>query len=125
MRGHAQDVQVAVADLEREQDVEPAQCRRTVDVEEADREHAGGLRAQELSPAGVGVARRRRWNPVALEDPPDRRGVYGVGDGRGIGLVYAVVLAVVGLTLAGIGTTVLSRFDTDVPDSLPDDLVGV
>ena len=48
MCGHAQDVQVAVADLECEQDVEPSQCERAVDVEEVDREHAGGLGAQEL-----------------------------------------------------------------------------
>ena len=45
VRGHAEDVQVAVADLEDEQDVEPAQCHRAVDVEEVDGEHAGGLRA--------------------------------------------------------------------------------
>jgi hypothetical protein len=51
MCGHAQDVQVAVADLEHEQYVEPARGRRSpaaggyraVDVEEVDREHAGGL----------------------------------------------------------------------------------
>jgi hypothetical protein len=36
-------VQVAVADLEREQDVEPSQGHGAVDVEEVDREHAGGL----------------------------------------------------------------------------------
>ena len=45
MSGHAQDVQVAVTDLEREQDVEPPQRYRAVDVEEVDREHAGGLGA--------------------------------------------------------------------------------
>jgi hypothetical protein len=38
--GHAQDVQVAVAELEREQDVEPPERYRAVDVEEVDREHA-------------------------------------------------------------------------------------
>src|SRR4051795_4196922 len=74
MPGHTQDVQVAVTDLEREQDVEPPQCHRAVDVEEVDRQHAGGLRAQELPPAGVGVPDWRRWDPVALEDPTDRRG---------------------------------------------------
>jgi hypothetical protein len=42
MCGHAQDVQV-VADLKHEQDVEPLQRHRAVDVEEVDREHAGGL----------------------------------------------------------------------------------
>ena len=80
MRGHAQDVQVAVADLEHEQDVEPPQRHRAVDVEEVDGQHAGGLGAQELPPAGVGVPRRRRWDPVALEDPPDRRGADAVAE---------------------------------------------
>jgi hypothetical protein len=74
MRSHAQDVQVAIADLQSEQDVEPPQRHRAVDVEEVDREHAGGLCAQELPPPGVGVADRRRWDPVALEDATDRRG---------------------------------------------------
>jgi hypothetical protein len=35
-------------------------------------EHAGGLRAQELPPADVGVPHGSRWDPVTLEDPPDR-----------------------------------------------------
>jgi hypothetical protein len=43
--GHAQNMQVAVADLEHEQHVEASQRHRAVDVEEIDREHAGGLRA--------------------------------------------------------------------------------
>src|SRR6185312_11436516 len=30
--------------------------------------------AQELAPAGVGVPDRCRWEAVALQDPPDRRG---------------------------------------------------
>jgi hypothetical protein len=38
MRDHAQDVQVAVVDLECEQDVEPPQRHRAVDVEEVDGE---------------------------------------------------------------------------------------
>jgi hypothetical protein len=80
VRGDAQDVQVAVADLEREQDVEPPQRDRAVDVEEVDREHAGGLGAQELPPAGVGVPYRCRWDAVALEDPPDRRGTDPVAE---------------------------------------------
>jgi hypothetical protein len=73
MSGHAQDVEVAVADLDHEQDVEPPQGECAVDVEEVDREDAGGLGAQELPPAGVAVPRRRRWDAVALQDPPDRR----------------------------------------------------
>jgi hypothetical protein len=72
VRGHAQDVQVAVADLQREQDVEPPQRHRAVDVKEVDRKHGGGLGAQESSPAGIGVADRRRWDPVAPKDPTDR-----------------------------------------------------
>jgi hypothetical protein len=52
--------------------------------------------------------------------------VIGVGPGRGIGLVYLVVaLAVATLALVGLHRTVLSRFDRDVPDAIPDDLVGV
>jgi hypothetical protein len=43
-------------------------------VEEVDRKHAGGLRAQELPPTRIGLSRWRRWDPVALEDPTDRRG---------------------------------------------------
>ena len=45
MTGHAQDVQVAIADLKHEQDVEASQRERAVDVEEVHREHAGGLDA--------------------------------------------------------------------------------
>ena len=74
MPGYAQDVQVAVADLEREQDIEPPQRHRAVDVEEIDRKHAGGLRAQELPPAGIGMPQRRWRDPGTLEDPLDRRG---------------------------------------------------
>jgi hypothetical protein len=59
MRGHAQDVQEAVTDLEREQEVEPPQRHRAVDVEEVDGEHAGGLRAQELPPTRIGPPHRR------------------------------------------------------------------
>ena len=49
-------------------------------MEEVDREHAGGLRAQELPPAGVGVPHRRWWDPVASKDPPDRRGADAVAE---------------------------------------------
>jgi hypothetical protein len=60
MRGHAEDVQGAVADFEYEQDVEPPQRHRAVDVEEVDGEHAGGLGAQELPPEPVKVRRACR-----------------------------------------------------------------
>ena len=80
MPRHAQHVQVAVADLEYEQHVEPLQGERAVDVEEVHREHAGGLCAQELPPAGVGVPHRRRWDAVALQDAPDGRGADAVAE---------------------------------------------
>ena len=80
MPGHAQHVQVAVADLENEQDVQPSQGRRAVDVEEVDREHAGGLGAQELPPTAVGVPDRCRWDAAAPKDPPDRRGAHAVAE---------------------------------------------
>ena len=54
MPGHAQDMEVAVADLECEQDVEPPQCHRAVDMEEVDRQNA----------AGLGVRGRIRRRPV-------------------------------------------------------------
>jgi hypothetical protein len=93
MRGHAEDVQVAVADVEDEQDVEPPQGHRAVDVEEIDGEHAGGLGAQELPPAGVGVPRWRRWDVVALEDPADRRGADPVAEFEQLALDPAVAPA--------------------------------
>jgi uncharacterized membrane protein len=52
--------------------------------------------------------------------------VIGVGDGRGIGLSYIVLgLLIAGLGLAALRNRVLSRFDVDMPDALPDDVVGI
>ncbi|MDX3192679.1 amino acid adenylation domain-containing protein [Streptomyces sp. MN03-5084-2B] len=52
--------------------------------------------------------------------------VLGVGDGRGIGLTYVVyALAMLLINGAGFALKLLRRFDTEVPDALPDDLVGV
>jgi len=59
-------------------------------VEEVDCEDAGGLGAQELPPAGVGVSERRRRDPVALEDPPDRRGADPVAELEQLALDPAV-----------------------------------
>jgi hypothetical protein len=41
---------------------------------------AGGLGAQELPPAGVGVPERCGRDAVALEDPPDGRGADTVAE---------------------------------------------
>ncbi|MBO3751366.1 amino acid adenylation domain-containing protein [Streptosporangiaceae bacterium NEAU-GS5] len=52
--------------------------------------------------------------------------VLGVGAGRGIGFMYAcfgVAIAVVALVGLRVGT--LARFDDEVPDAPPDDLVGL
>jgi hypothetical protein len=80
MPGHAQDVQIAVADIEGKQHVDPLQGERAVDVEEVDRERARGLRTQELPPTGVTVPQRRWWDAVALQDPPDRRSAHAVAE---------------------------------------------
>jgi hypothetical protein len=58
------------------------QRQRAVDVEEVDRDHAGGLGAQELPPAGIGSPHRRWRDPVALQDPPDRRRADPVAEQR-------------------------------------------
>lgn len=51
--------------------------------------------------------------------------VIGSGPGRGIGLVFVVSgLAILAVVAVAARTPVLSRFDTAVPDALPDDLVG-
>jgi hypothetical protein len=56
MAAYAEDMHVAVADLEREQHVEPPQCHRAVDVEDIHGQHRRGLRPEELAPVGVGLA---------------------------------------------------------------------
>jgi amino acid adenylation domain-containing protein len=51
--------------------------------------------------------------------------VIGTGEGRGIGFAYLVFGALLVLvTAGGWAIRTLRRFDTEVPDSLPDDLVG-
>lgn len=48
-----------------------------------------------------------------------------IGPGRGIGLGYLLLgLALLAVTAGGFAIRVLRRFDTEVEDSLPDDLVG-
>ncbi|MFC4531322.1 amino acid adenylation domain-containing protein [Sphaerisporangium dianthi] len=51
--------------------------------------------------------------------------VIGVGDGRGVGLMYIVfALAMAALVAVSLRLPSLARFDADVPDAAPDDLVG-
>ncbi|MGN9806188.1 amino acid adenylation domain-containing protein [Micromonospora sp. L32] len=51
--------------------------------------------------------------------------VIGTGPGRGIGFAYVCFgLALVLITLGGFAIRMLRRFDVEVPDSLPDDLIG-
>jgi hypothetical protein len=51
--------------------------------------------------------------------------VVGTGPGRGIGLMFILSgLAILAVCATALRTRVLSRFDADVPDAPPDDLVG-
>ncbi|WDZ82471.1 non-ribosomal peptide synthetase/MFS transporter [Micromonospora cathayae] len=51
--------------------------------------------------------------------------VIGTGEGRGIGFAYVVFGAMLVLvTLGGFAIRLLRRFDLEVEDSLPDDLIG-
>lgn len=51
--------------------------------------------------------------------------VIGAGPGRGVALAYLVfALILLAINLGGFAVRLLRRFDTEVPDSLPDDLVG-
>ncbi|ACZ85191.1 non-ribosomal peptide synthetase/MFS transporter [Streptosporangium roseum] len=51
--------------------------------------------------------------------------VLGTGEGRGVGLMYVLFAIAIAVTaLVAMRTRTLSRFDVDVPDALPDDLVG-
>ncbi|WP_410812627.1 amino acid adenylation domain-containing protein [Micromonospora sp. 067-2] len=51
--------------------------------------------------------------------------VIGTGPGRGIGFAYVCFgAALILITLVGFSIRLLRRFDLEVPDSLPDDLIG-
>jgi hypothetical protein len=67
-----QDVDVAGAYLQHEEDVQALQGEGAVDVEEVAREYGRGLRLQELAPRGVVTAHRYRRYAGPVEDPPDR-----------------------------------------------------
>ncbi|MGW6537877.1 amino acid adenylation domain-containing protein [Streptomyces sp. NPDC055051] len=52
--------------------------------------------------------------------------LVGTGPGRGIALMYVLFgLAMAGLVVLGLRLPTLARFDRDVPDAEPDDLVGL
>ncbi|MEV6865902.1 amino acid adenylation domain-containing protein [Streptosporangium subroseum] len=52
--------------------------------------------------------------------------IIGVGDGRGVGLTYIVfALMMAAVTVCASTIRLLRHFDTEVPDSLPDDLIGM
>ncbi|MFD8728289.1 amino acid adenylation domain-containing protein [Streptomyces sp. NPDC059611] len=52
--------------------------------------------------------------------------LIGTGPGRGIGFMYLLFgAAMLALVVVGLRLPVLARFDLDVPDALPDDLVGI
>ena len=52
--------------------------------------------------------------------------VLGVGAGRGLGLLYAICgLAIVVVVAVSLRIPRLARFDEDVPDAPPDDVVGL
>ncbi len=70
--GGAEDVDVAGGEFHHEEHVDPLECHGAVDVEEVAGQHAGGLRVQESSPGGVGVALGRGWDLQALEHAANR-----------------------------------------------------
>jgi amino acid adenylation domain-containing protein len=56
---------------------------------------------------------------------PSLGAVIGTGPGRGLALLYVLLgLAIFGLVLVAMRTGRLARFDDEVPDADPDDLVG-
>jgi len=59
----------------------------------ANGQHAGGLRAQELPPTRIGVLERCWRDPVAAQDPPDRRGADSVAELEQLALNPAVAPA--------------------------------
>jgi hypothetical protein len=83
-------------------------------------------------PLGWGVIAPLAWSwlePLMMPGgalAPTVGAVIGVGPGRGIGLLYLIFGVGIALT-AGISlmTPRLARFDDDVPDAPPDDLIGI
>ncbi|TDC85609.1 amino acid adenylation domain-containing protein [Micromonospora sp. KC606] len=88
--------------------------------------------AQSTLPLGWGVVApfaARVAEPVLLPDgalAATVGAVIGVGPGRGHGLLYVLFGVCITLTaLVSLLTPTLARFDDEVPDAPPDDLVGI
>ncbi|GIH48866.1 amino acid adenylation domain-containing protein [Microbispora rosea] len=68
------------------------------------------------------------FEPLLAPDGPlagTAGALLGTGAGRGIGFMYACfAVAIAIIALVALRIRVLRRFDTDVPDALPDDVVG-
>ncbi|GAA2715028.1 amino acid adenylation domain-containing protein [Micromonospora olivasterospora] len=76
-----------------------------------------------LAPAATGLFEPMLAPGGALADSVGA--VIGTGAGRGIGFAYVCFgAALVLVTLGGFAIRMLRRFDVEVPDSLPDDLIG-
>jgi hypothetical protein len=69
--GCTENVHVAVADFDGEEDVDPLEGDRAVDVEEVHGQHGRGLPAQKPSPCRVGGPDWCRRDPPHFEDPAD------------------------------------------------------
>ncbi len=71
--GRPEDVDVAAAGLQSEDDVDPFQGDRAVEVEEVHGQHGRGLHSQEPAPRRIGRFQRCRRDPPQLQDPADGR----------------------------------------------------
>ncbi|MQA25183.1 MAG: amino acid adenylation domain-containing protein, partial [Micromonosporaceae bacterium] len=78
--------------------------------------------------AVVAPLAERLLEPLLAADgvlAPTVGAVIGTGPGRGLGLMYLLFgVAITGLALAAMRHRTLARFDEEVPDAVPDDLVG-
>jgi MFS family permease len=88
-----------------------------------------GLSTMPLGQAVIAPMLVPRMEPLLLADGPlvgTVGTVLGVGPGRGTGLLYVLLaLAVAVVVAASLRVRTLARFDDDVPDATPDDLVGL
>ncbi|MFI0355759.1 amino acid adenylation domain-containing protein [Actinomadura sp. 9N407] len=76
-----------------------------------------------VAPLGAGLLEPLMAADGALAPTVGR--VIGTGTGRGLGLLYLVLGLLMAVTVTvAMRTKVLGRFDRDVPDAPPDDLVG-